>query len=81
MLLLLVYQIAQNPIYGLPSNLSEATKFCGSCSDINRPIRYSLTFNDNASQTYERVNGVYVPVEVYERVNSSYVLVEVFRKN
>ena len=39
-----------------------------------------VTFNDQSSQIFERVGGVYVPVDVFERVGGVYVPVDVFER-
>ena len=69
------------PYNWLPDNANEVRDFANHVRGLgngNRAI--TITFNDNASQVFERVNGVYVPIELFERVNGTYVPVEILER-
>ena len=67
------------PYQWLPTNAVAVGNFGTHVAGLSaRDI--TVTFNDNASQVFERVAGTYAPVETFEKVNGMYVPVETYER-
>ena len=68
---------ATEPYSWVPANTAAVKVFSDNLLGLaDRTL--TITFDDNQTQLFERVSGVYVPIEVYERVSGAYVSVESF---